>query len=147
MTVFSKERLEAGKRKDYLNNIVSRSGSVHSGARNDYNKFRDNFNARINEVNNLLDSIRSQWSSPLSMAYHWWKHEGDFGCKSVTIADYFGEYANNLFTTENITVQAHNQTGAIRTTYMRSFGRRAHVGFTLGSDRIRVSHFVKDDTR
>ena len=147
MTVFFKERLETGQRKNYLHNIVSGSGSVHGGNGKDYDKFRADFNKKINAVKKLSDPIKSQWSSPLSMAYHWWKHEGDFGRESVTIAEYFREHANNLFTTENITVQAHNQAGATRTSYMRSFGKRVHVGFTFGSDRIRASHFVKDDTR
>ncbi len=84
------------------------------------------------------------------MAYHWWKHEGDFdisGAPPVTIDKYFGEHAQNIFNTNNLSIQSYTQTGTIKYTYMRSFGRRIHVGYTAGPNEIKNSHFTKDDTR
>jgi hypothetical protein len=80
------------------------------------------------------------------MAYHGWKHDR-FGKKTITMAEYFGEYANNLFTTENKTVKVHTQSGNIGETYMRSFGERIHVGFTVGPDQTKTSHFEKLNMR
>ena len=112
-----------------------------------YESFLADFNAKITTVNELPENIRSQWSSPLSMAYHCWKHEKDFGGTAISIESYFDEHAKNIFQTNNLTVRSFTQSGDIRNTYMRSFGRRVHIGFTIGSDEIRASHFVKDDTR
>lgn len=78
------------------------------------------------------------------MAYHWWKHEGDFLTgQTLTIGEYFGEYASNIFKTENITLAGHSQVGGIKESYARSFGTRTHVGFTYGEERTRASHFPK----
>ncbi len=95
----------------------------------------------------LDPTIKSQWGSVLSMTYHWWKHETDFGSTPLTHEQYFKEYANNLFTAENMTVQSHSQSGLIRQTYMRSFGNRIHVGFTAGVDATKASQYGKPDTR
>lgn len=112
-----------------------------SGEGNDYTGFRDALRDRINAVNNLADSIKSQWSSPLTMAYHWWKHERDFGRTPLTIEQYFVDYANDLFKTENLTGISHSQTGSIKHTYLRSFGKRPHIGFTMGDNNTRLTHF------
>ena len=86
------------------------------------------------------------------MAYHWWKHEGDFknsnaSTSTTTIEQYFIEYANGLFTANNVSATGHTQTGVVRQTYMRSFGGRVHVGFRIGKNGERASHFAKPDTR
>ena len=121
-----------------------------NGAGPYYDSFRNDFNAKITAVNGLPENIRAQWSSPLSMAYHWWKHEGDFdkpGAPPVPIERYFGDHAENIFNTNNLTVRSFTQSGNIKNTYMRSFGRRIHIGYTAGPDEIRASHFTKEDTR
>ncbi|CAF1242644.1 unnamed protein product [Adineta steineri] len=71
--------------------------------------FRTIYNEKLNAVNALDPAIRSQWTSFLSMAYHWWKHENDFEDSPGEIHGYFYKHANNLFKTENLTVQLFTQ--------------------------------------
>ena len=92
-------------------------------------------------MNALDPSIRSQWPGPLTMAYHWWKHERDFGGTPATIGQYFTEYSNNLFRTENVTSISYNQSGLVKNIYLTSFGARTHFGISV--DKTIATHFVK----
>ncbi|UJR11289.1 hypothetical protein I4U23_015470 [Adineta vaga] len=125
-------------RNAFLNSLESGTG-IH------YENFRDEFNARITKVNELSPDIRSQWSSTLTMAYHWWKHEGDFvPGRNLTIEEYFDGYANDIFRTVNIIGTAHGQTGGIKQSYATDFGTRIHVGFSYGENQTKATHFPKD---
>ncbi|CAM4827068.1 unnamed protein product [Rotaria magnacalcarata] len=129
--------LPRGQRQEFLNGIATGTGEH-------YDRFRNDFNGRINAINALPDDIKSQWSSTLSMAYHWWKHEDQFRTNQpLTIDEYFREYSNNIFKTENIIGTSHTQAGGIKQSYTRSFGARIHVGFTFGENRTKASHFPK----
>lgn len=121
--------------------------SLASGQGENFNNFCTKFNERLAAVNGLDASIRSQWTSPLSMAYHWWKHEKDFGSQPVSIEKYFNELSNSLFQEKNITYSTFTQGGTIKHTYATCFGSRIHVGFTVGQNEIIASHFGKDKPR
>ncbi|CAF1656872.1 unnamed protein product, partial [Adineta ricciae] len=126
------------QRKAFVDGVASGSGEH-------YEKFRNDFNARINAVNALPAETRCQWSSPLSMAYHWWKHEKDFvPGRALTIDEYFGKYATDIFTTENYIGTSHNQTGGLKQSYARSFGQRLHVGFTFGDSVTKNANLTAD---
>jgi hypothetical protein len=79
------------------------------------------------------------------MAYHWWKHEGDFvPGQKITIEQYFVQYSDNIFRTENLIGTGHGQIGGIKQSYATGFGTRIHVGFTHGENRTKATHFPID---
>jgi hypothetical protein len=108
-----------------------------------YEQFRNTLNDIVREVNGLDENTRSQWTSKLTMVYHWKKHKKDFG-PQISVSEYFNTYSSEIFKTENIIGSTHSQFGGfIKRTYARSFGSRVHVGFTFGESEKKLSHFTK----
>ncbi len=89
------------------------------------------------------DKTRAQWNSPLSMAYHWKKHQSEFiDGKELSVTEYFQKYANEVFKPKNVTGISNSQeNGTIGRSYAISlFGKRI-FGFT--SDETILSYFTK----
>jgi len=98
----------------------------------------------IGEVRSLSPEIRSKWVSPLSMAYHYKKHGHEFGI-NTSMQQYFKECADDLFQISNMNEKGYyTQNGVLERTYTKSFGKRAHIGFTfnIGGSEVRASLFT-----
>lgn len=104
-------------------------------------------------MNNLDREIRSQWGSPLSMAYHWMKHNKEFRITKdeiVSVDKYFNQHSNAIFRPDapesNRTGTSFTQSGGMKHSYAKRFGTRRHVGYSVddgaGGERL-CSHFTQ----
>jgi hypothetical protein len=97
-----------------------------------YFDFIDRFNTKIDEVEKLDTKIISQWSSPLSMIYHYLKHKSDFS-KELEIREYFEVLTNELFKKEYATSINNNKIENLRS-FPNKFGTRARIGVAFGKN-------------
>ena len=109
-----------------------------------YVTFRDHLKRVIDDVNGLGSGVVSQWSSPISMAYHWKKHNSEFKDTPISMHDYFVTLCNDLFESQNATGSCYSQDGCmLKKSYAKSLKKLTHVGFTYGENEIRTTLYTR----